>query len=154
MAATIRSRILVSLMLVGVGLAPPARALEPVVQGPESVADWYAAGNRFIEDTGRLPDTRRPARNVILFVGDGMGISTLTAARILEGQLAGHPGEENRLSFETFPNVALSKTYSWDQQTPDAAPTMTAMATGHKAREGMLSVDHLTARGECSAAVT
>ena len=137
-----------------VWLGAPAHALEPVVQGPESVADWYAAGNRFIEATQRLPDTRRPARNVILFVGDGMGISTPTAARILEGQLAGHPGEENRLSFETFPNVALSKTYSWDQQTPDSAPTMTAMATGYKAREGMLSVDHLTARGECGAAVT
>ena len=153
-AAAIRSRILAALVLIGVGLATPARALEPVVQGPESVAEWYAAGSRFIEASERLPDTRRPAKNVILFVGDGMGISTLTAARILEGQLAGHPGEENRLSFETFPNVALSKTYSWDQQTPDSAPTMTAMATGHKAREGMLSVDHLTARGECSAAVT
>ena len=153
-AATIRSRTRVVLVLAGVWLAAPVHALEPRVQGPESVADWYAAGNRFIEDTGRLPDTRRAAKNVILFVGDGMGISTLTAARILEGQLAGRPGEENRLSFETFPNVALSKTYSWDQQTPDSAPTMTAMATGYKAREGMLSVDHLTARGECGAAVT
>ncbi len=154
MAAPIHSRTLCVLALMGLSLAMPARAVEPVVQGPESVADWNAAGKRFIEASGKLPDTRRAAKNVILFVGDGMGISTLTAARILEGQLAGRPGEENRLSFETFPNVALSKTYSWDQQTPDSAPTMTAIATGHKAREGMLSVDHLTARGECSAAVT
>ena len=43
------------------------------------------------------------AKNVILFVGDGMGVSTLTAARILQGQLAGNPGEEGYLSFETFP---------------------------------------------------
>jgi alkaline phosphatase len=35
------------------------------------------------------------AKNVILFVGDGMGISTITAARILEGQLRGESGEEN-----------------------------------------------------------
>jgi LDH2 family malate/lactate/ureidoglycolate dehydrogenase len=76
-----------------------------------------------------------------------------TAARILEGQLNGRPGEEHRLSFETLPYSALSKTYSWDQQTSDSAPTMTAISTGHKAREGMLSVDHLTPRGECNATV-
>ena len=38
-------------------------------------------------------------KNVILFLGDGMGVSTVTAARILEGQLMGGSGEENFLSF-------------------------------------------------------
>ena len=137
----------------GLGLAVPAQAAQPVVKGPESVADWYRAGQGFIEAGKRLSPGNARAKNVILFVGDGMGISTVTAARILEGQLAGRTGEENRLSFEDMPYAALSKTYSWDQQTSDSAPTMTAMATGHKAREGMLSVDHLTPRGECSASV-
>ena len=125
----------------------------PVVQGPEAVADWFNAGQSFVNHGKALHDNNRRAKNVILFVGDGMGISTITAARILEGQLKGKPGEENRLSFDRFPYTALSKTYSWDQQTSDSAPTMTAMATGYKAREGMLSVNHTTARGECNAAV-
>lgn len=133
--------------------ATPVFSAAPVVQGPESVQDWYKQGQEFIRHSERMVDNRHHAKNVILFVGDGMGISTITAARILEGQLHGKPGEENRLSFEHFPNVGLSKTYSWDQQTPDSAPTMTAMVTGYKAREGMLSVDHLTSRGECDAAV-
>jgi len=139
--------------------AAPAFAAEPVVKGPESVQDWFNQGSKFIRQSEKNNDHRgddhhhRGAKNVILFVGDGMGISTLTAARILEGQLNGKPGEENRLSFENFPNLALSKTYSWDQQTSDSAPTMTAMVTGYKAREGMLSVDHLTSRGECDASV-
>lgn len=137
--------------------ASPTIGAPPAVQGPESVEAWYQQGQKFIRQSERLSQERSKhhgrARNVILFVGDGMGISTITAARILEGQLNGQPGEENRLSFEDFPDVALSKTYSWDQQTPDSAPTMTAMITGYKAREGMLSVDHLTARGECDAAV-
>ena len=133
--------------------AVPAFAADPVVQGPESVQDWYKQGQHFIRHSERMHhDNHRHAKNVILFVGDGMGVSTVTAARILEGQLNGKPGEENRLSFEHFPNLALSKTYSWDQQTSDSAPTMTAMVTGYKAREGMLSVNHLTARGECDAA--
>ena len=135
------------------GGAMSAQAAEPVVQGPESVQDWYNDGQRFINEGKHLRAEQRRAKNVILFVGDGMGISTLTAARILEGQLNANPGEENRLSFEKFPYVALSKTYSWDQQTSDSAPTMTAMITGYKAREGQLSVNHLTPRGECSAAV-
>ena len=132
---------------------PLAHAAGPVVQGPESVGDWYKAGQRFIQDSKSLKRIESRAKNVILFVGDGMGVSTVTAARILEGQLKGKPGEENRLFFEDFPYLALSKTYSWDQQTADSAPTMTAMVTGYKAREGMLSVDHTTARFEGDAAV-
>ena len=38
-----------------------------------------------------------------------MGISTVTAARILRGQLKGQLGEENLLEFEKFPHVGLSK---------------------------------------------
>lgn len=132
--------------------AAPTQTPVPAVQGPESVQDWYSGGQRFVQEAARLAPGPHHAKNVILFVGDGMGVATLTAARILEGQRQGRPGEENRLSFETFPHVALSKTYSWDQQTADSAPTMTALITGHKAREGMLSVDHLTPRNACDAA--
>lgn len=130
----------------------PAWAAEPAVKGPESVADWNNSGKAFIQAAKQLRPITRRAKNVIVFVGDGMGITTQTAARILEGQLKGRPGEENRLSFETLPYAALSKTYSWDQQTSDSAPTATAIFTGHKARESMLSVNHLTARNECDAA--
>ena len=49
------------------------------------------------------------AKNVILFLGDGMGMPTVTAGRILAGQMAGKNGEEHQLSFDKFPNVALSK---------------------------------------------
>ena len=67
------------------------------------------------------------AKNVILFVGDGMGISTLTASRIMAGQMEGKLGEEGLLSFEEFPYSAQIKTYNVDAQTPDSAGTMTAM---------------------------
>jgi alkaline phosphatase len=100
------------------------------------------------------PDPTRDAvaaRGVILFVGDGMGISTVTAARILEGQLRGETGEENLLAFEKLPHVALVKTYNVDQQVPDSAGTMTAMVTGAKTRAGVLSVDATVARGDHAA---
>ncbi len=90
------------------------------------------------------------ARNVILFVGDGMGVSTLTAARILEGQSRGEPGEENALSFEGYPHTALVKTYNVDAQTPDSAGTMTAMMSGVKTDVGVIGVDEDVERGECA----
>ena len=49
------------------------------------------------------------AKNVILFIGDGMGLTTVMASRVYKGQQEGRPGEEEVLSFEAFPNVALSK---------------------------------------------
>ena len=143
----------VSVAMIG-GTMAPALAGAPTTGGTESVADWFTGGQAFIQRSKQTFANVRPAKNVILFVGDGMGVSTVTAARILDGQIKGKTGEENSLSFEAFPNLALSKTYSWDQQTSDSAPTMTAMVTGYKGREGQLSVNHTTVRGECSAAVT
>lgn len=54
------------------------------------------------------------AKNVILFLGDGMGMSTVTAARILKGQLQGNPGEETVFEFEKFPHVSLAKVSDFD----------------------------------------
>jgi alkaline phosphatase len=90
------------------------------------------------------------AKNVILFVGDGMGVSTLTASRIMQGQLAGNPGEEGYLSFENFPHTALVKTYNVDAQTPDSAGTMTAMMSGLKTDVGVIGVDEDVERGKCA----
>ena len=96
----------------------------------------------------KLESNERRAKNVILFVGDGMGISTITAARIFEGQQKGLDGERNKLAFEKLPYVALSKTYSTNQQTSDSAPTMTAMVTGVKTNDGILSLNQSVARSE------
>ncbi|KAI5698900.1 hypothetical protein M8J76_009732 [Diaphorina citri] len=54
-----------------------------------------------------LPEDR--AKNIILMVGDGMGLSTLTASRILKGQRMGIHGEEYHLAWDKFPAVALAK---------------------------------------------
>ena len=88
-------------------------------------------------------------RNVILFLGDGMGISTVTAARIYAGQAQGGTGEEYALAFESFPNVALVKTYNTDSQVPDSAGTMSAIMTGEKTRVGYISVGPAAGRDNC-----
>ena len=93
------------------------------------------------------------AKNVIFFLGDGMGISTVTAARIYAGQTAGATGEEYSLAFEEFPHLALIKTYNTDAQVPDSAGTITALTTGEKTRIGVLGINGTVARDDCDAAL-
>lgn len=114
----------------------------------EGREQWLSDGRRAVAEAKRRNPRSGRARNVILFVGDGMGPSTVTAARILEGQLRGESGEENLLSFERLPYVALSKTYSVNQQTSDSAPTMTAIITGVKTNEGVISLDQRAVYGD------
>jgi len=85
------------------------------------------------------PNTNR-AKNVILFIGDGFGISSMTAARIFEGQSRGVDGVSNLLSFEHFPYLALSRTYAHDSQVTDSAPSAGAMLTGVKMKNNMEGV--------------
>ncbi|HVH17435.1 MAG TPA: alkaline phosphatase [Myxococcota bacterium] len=119
---------------VGVG----ATAWSGVARADE---DWQAAGRRTVAEARALAPSARDAKNAVLFVGDGMGIATVTAARILDGQQRGQSGEENLLAFERLPYVALSKTYNTNQQVPESSGTMTAMVTGSKTTAGVLSID-------------
>lgn len=109
---------------------------------------WYQDGQEQVES--KIFSRFGKAKNVILFVGDGMGVSTVTAARILEGQLKGMQGEENNLSFDMFPYTGMAKTYNVDAQTPDSAGTMTAMMTGVKTDVGVIGVDEDIERGNCA----
>lgn len=84
--------------------------------------------------------SKKAAKNVILFVGDGMGVSTVTAARIFDGQSQGKMGEEHYLAFEHFDNVALIKTYNTNSQVPDSAGTATAIMSGYKTNIGAVNV--------------
>lgn len=128
----------VAALLCAVLAAPvvPAAAQTPT----ETKETFFARGRADVEANARIKPNKRKAKNVILFLGDGMGVTTITAARILDGQMRGMKGEENKLSFEKFPHLAHSKTYQANQQTPDSAPTMTAIVTGSKTNDGMLSI--------------
>ncbi len=117
--------------------------------GGESAAWWFRNGAAQAAARGAMAGR---ATNVILFVGDGMSLTTVAAARILEGQRRGAPGEENSLSWEGFPATALSRTYNTNSQTPDSAGTASAMTTGAKTRLGVLGIGQQATRGDCTQA--
>lgn len=126
-------------------------ALVPAVAAAENPSQWYREGRSLVSERWQARGETEQARNVILFVGDGMSLATVAAARILEGQQRGEPGEENLLHFERYPHTALAKTYNTDRQTPDSAGTMTAMASGVKSFAGSIAIGPQGRRGDCSA---
>lgn len=119
---------------------------------PEAARVWFEPAAKKVNSKAvKFKDLGKgEARNIILFVGDGMGVSTITAARIFAGQQLGLAGEEYELSFDKFPFSGLSRTYNTDMQTPDSAGTMTALITGVKTRAGVLSVNAGVRRSDCS----
>jgi alkaline phosphatase len=74
------------------------------------------------------------AKNVILFVGDGVGVSSLNAASIY-----GY-GKPQALYIQEMPHLALADTSSAREWVTDAAACASAWATGHKTRNGVVSM--------------
>ncbi len=131
--------LMASLVAVSACQAQEESVAAPVEASSYADATWDRAR---AEAEARLANRPRlqEARNVILFIADGMSISTITAARIFDGQSRGESGVENLLSFEDFPNAALVRTYDATQQVPDSAATATALVTGVKTRTGAISL--------------
>uniref|UniRef100_A0A182WCW2 Alkaline phosphatase n=1 Tax=Anopheles minimus TaxID=112268 RepID=A0A182WCW2_9DIPT len=107
---------------------------------------WRRNAETYLKKVLTYDENRRMvpsvAKNIIIFVGDGMGIASLSTGRIFKGQRAGRSGEEEQLSFDNFPNTGMSKTYNTDRQVPDSAGTATAMFSGIKTKYGVLGVDY------------
>jgi len=76
----------------------------------------------------------QPPQAVIFFLGDGMGIATMTAARIYAA------GEDGELTMDTLPEVGYVRTYSNDSMVTDSAASMSAYMTGVKMNNSVLSM--------------
>jgi len=144
------SVLLLSSVLISACTATEKKAIVEKSNKNLTTNSWYQEGQQRLQQSLAQKANNKPAKNVILFIGDGMSVATVTAARILQGQLRGETGEENFLSFENFPYSGLSKTYNVDSQTPDSAGTATAMLSGVKTNIGVLGVNQKTKLGDCS----
>lgn len=132
--------------------APEAAATAPVREAalPRQAGDsYYVAAATRVNERAEARGFK-PAKNVILFIGDGMGVSTITAARIYAGQAAGEDGESHVLAMDTLPFSALSKTYSHNFQVADSAGTAVAMTSGVKTLSGVLGVTADASYGNCA----
>ncbi|XP_021089837.2 alkaline phosphatase, germ cell type-like [Mesocricetus auratus] len=111
---------------------------------------WNQKAAKVLAAAKKLQPSQTSAKNLIIFVGDGLGVSTVTATRILKGQLQGHLGPETPLAMDRFPYVALSKTYSTDTQIPDSASTATAFLCGVKTNVRVIGLSAAAEFNQCN----
>lgn len=85
-----------------------------------------ANSNSYTNIDGRI------VKNVIMFIGDGMGINIMQAARLKA------VGADGKLFIEKLPILGKKTTHSADKLITDSAATATAMSTGYKTNNGMI----------------
>ncbi|MEO0627790.1 MAG: alkaline phosphatase [Bacteroidota bacterium] len=81
------------------------------------------------------PEVEQKPKNIILMIGDGMGISQITA---------GLYSNSNTLELERFSVIGLHKSYSSDNLVTDSAAGATAFSAGVKTYNGAIGVDQDT----------
>ncbi|KAM6152772.1 LOW QUALITY PROTEIN: intestinal-type alkaline phosphatase-like [Erethizon dorsatum] len=144
-----RAPLLLLLLLLGLRLQPTLGIIPVEEENPDF---WNQKAAEALAAAKKLQPIQTAARNLILFLGDGMGVPTVTATRILKGQMQGHPGPETPLAMDQFPYMALSKTYNVDRQVPDSAGTATAYLCGVKANYKTIGLSAAARADQCSTA--
>ncbi|XP_063162376.1 intestinal-type alkaline phosphatase 1-like [Candoia aspera] len=133
----------------GLWLAGLAFTTATISVEEEKPSFWNQQANEAIRRAIKLQRNLYQAKNLILFLGDGMGIPTITATRILKGHMQEPALPEAPLSMDTFPYVALSKTYNVDRQVPDSAGTATAYLCGVKGNFQTIGVSAAARFNQC-----
>ncbi|MDX2052647.1 MAG: alkaline phosphatase [Polyangiaceae bacterium] len=82
---------------------------------------------------------RKPVRNIIILLGDGMGVAHRTAARLVRyGVTGGDP--DGFLSMDSFPATGMVTTASLNSIVTDSAPGMAGYTTGTHSKNGQEGV--------------
>lgn len=105
---------------------------------------WSSNGAKYIKNQLKREKNTNTAKNIIMFLGDGLSIQTIAAARMYLG------GEEINLSFEEFPHYGLVKTYCVNRQVADSACTATAFLSGIKANYRGIGVTANVSSSDCN----
>ncbi|VDL94519.1 unnamed protein product [Schistocephalus solidus] len=125
----------------------PAQPTTPepwlVVEEEISPKYWQKEAEKFIAAAcKRFPilKSQKPAKNVILFLGDGMGIPTVSASRFYLAHRSGLNGSMLTHPFEEWPYSTVARTYDLETVVTDSASSANAYLTGTKTRTGMIGV--------------
>ena len=124
---TVVASLIVPLMLVN--LAPAVEPASTPVDGND--LSFYQPPTA--KGSYRLTSSKE-VRNVILCIGDGMGLNQIALASIT---VAGPGG---RLCIERLPVTGLVRTYSASSRVTDSAAAGTALSCGVKTKNGMIGV--------------
>lgn len=116
--------------------------------GPErekSQKFWIDQGQNILKRKINQKFNFNKAKNLVIFIGDGMGLSTQSATRSFLGD------DSVELSFEKFPFSGLSKTYCVNYKTGDSSCTASAILNGVKINYQTVNVEASVNLRNCSA---
>ena len=143
-----RSKIIIAVVALGLGLFGGAKLMEhlgreyivnnfPIPSGTLDDKDVYVQ-EVFIDEkvpVKELKQVKNKAKNIILFIGDGMSVSQISAFRLFQG------GPNSRVAVDNFPYSGKVLTHSANAIVTDSASSGTAFSTGRKTNNRALGVD-------------
>lgn len=104
--------------------------IPPAYWEKEARAKFEAAGKLFPQ----LKSTTKPAKNVIIFLGDGMGLQTVAASRFYYAAIDKKPGHAIANAVEDWDFNTECRTYDLETMVTDSASSATAYLTGESQR--------------------
>lgn len=136
---------LISINFINCGQHPHFKTSPAVNQEEVEPSYWRESAQNVLQQKLKETENSNLAKNVIFFMGDGMDMTTVNAARVYM-----HGGEEKALFFENFPHFGLSVTYCVDRKVPDSACAATALLTGVKGNYATVGLNADTERFDCN----
>ena len=105
---------------------------KPKQDEPEPKLHSYASPDPYEIVRVTPPDVSGEVRNIIIMIGDGMGLEQVSCAWTLN---------KGKLNLDNMPVVGLSRTYSTSRLITDSAAGGTALASGSKTANGHVGTD-------------
>ncbi len=143
-----RAKIIIAVIALGLGLFGGAKLMEhlgreyivnnfPIPSGTLDDKDVYVKEIVIDEKVPekRIKQVQKKAKNIILFIGDGMSVSQISAFRLHQG------GPNSRVAVDSFPYSGQVLTHSANAIVTDSASSGTAFSTGEKTNNRALGVD-------------
>ena len=143
-----RAKIIIAVIALGLGLFGGAKLMEhlgreyivnnfPIPSGTLDDKDVYVKEIVIDEKVPvkKLKQVQKKAKNIILFIGDGMSVSQISAFRLHQG------GPNSRVAVDSFPYSGQVLTHSANAIVTDSASSGTAFSTGEKTNNRALGVD-------------
>ena len=143
-----RARIIIAVISLAIGLFAGAKIMEHL--GREYIVNNFPIPSGTLDDKDayikkieiglevpekKLKKVKDKAKNIILFIGDGMSMSQITALRLSQG------GPNSRVAVDEFPYSGKVLTHSANAIVTDSASSGTAFSTGIKTNNRALGVD-------------
>ena len=124
--------LILSLFIVLLGYSQQATYLDGKYKAEKGGQVYVAQKQHVVDDIKPITNPNAEIRNVILLIGDGMGVSHV---------FAGMTANNDRLYIDQMPFVGFQKTKAKNKFRTDSAGAGSALATGEKTNYGSISVD-------------